>query len=92
MPLRVFIKDYDNMIQKSVPVMDKEGKEATLGESLEKIFPKIKFHWSEGEGLERKYQVISQGILLSPELTIAFLVDNFYNLDGFTYISLYSDQ
>jgi len=92
MPLRVFIKDYDNMIQKSVPINDQEGKEATLGESLKRIFPKVKFHWDEVEGIERKYQVISQGILLSPEFTISFLVDNFYNLDGFVYISLYSEN
>jgi len=92
MPLRVFIKDYENMIQKSVPILNQEGAEATLGESLKKVFPNVKFHWDEVEGQERKYQVISQGILLSPEYTITFLLDNFYNLDGFIYISLYSDK
>jgi len=92
MPLRIFIKDYDNVIQKSVPIMDQEGKEGTLGESLKRIFPKIKFHWNEGEGSERKYQVISQGILLDPEYTIAYLTENFYNLDGFIYISLYYEK
>ncbi len=72
--------------------MDQEGKEVTLGESLKRIFPNIKFHWSEGEGTERKYQVISQGILLDPEYTIQYLTENFYNLDGFIYISLYYEK
>jgi len=92
MPLRVFIKNYENIIQKSVAVADEEGKENTLGDSLKKIFPKIKFHWDEAEENERKFQVISHGVLLEPEYPISFLADTFYSLDGFVYISLYCED
>jgi len=92
MPLRVFIKNYENIIQKSVPVVDEEGKETILGDSLKKIFPNVKFHWDEVEEQERKLQVISQGVLLDKDYTISFLADTFYSLDGFVYISLYCED
>ena len=92
MPLRVFIKNYENIIQKSVPAFDEEGKENTLGECLKKIFPGVKFHWDEAEENEKKMDVISHGVLLEKDYPIAALADTFYSFDGFVYISLYCED
>ncbi len=89
MPLRIFIKNYENMIQKSVPYTDEEGGELTIGGYFKKNFPQIKLHWDKAEEGERVYQLISHGVLLDASYLITSIADTFYSLDGFVYISLY---
>ena len=91
MPLRVFIKNYPNVIQKRAKLSDDNGP-VKLGDYLKTIFPNLKFHWdTEVEEGQKKYNVISQGILLEPDYPLTFLSENLYALDGFVYISLHYD-
>jgi hypothetical protein len=89
MPLRIFIKNYPNILQKRVKMTDDEGNPLKLGDYLKSILPNIKFHWDEVEEGQKKHSVISHGILLDYDFTIPFLSENLYALDGFVYISLH---
>jgi autophagy-related protein 5 len=95
-PVRIFVKGIPQVLQKAVKLKNEKSEEILLGQFIETSFPKVTFKWpdqpfsQENQEKVKCFQVLNNGIEMDYSVTISFLADNLFSLDGFVYLSITS--